>query len=149
MAERSGLAILALALAAGCASERSARHEVEAVVRAQEAAWNSGDVAGYMRAGYWQSEGLTFFSQGDVTRGYGPVLARYTERYASNGAEMGHLDFKDLETVVLGSDAALVRGRWHVDFEKKDDAGGLFTLILRKSPNGWRIVHDHTSVAAN
>ena len=62
---------------------------------------------------------------------------------------MGQLAFSDLNIELLGPDSALVRGRWNLQIEKagaeKEDLGGLFTLILRKKPEGWRIVHDHTS----
>lgn len=127
-------------------SERIAS-EVEAVCHAQQAAWNRGDIEGFMRAGYWPSESLTFFSGGDVTRGYETVLARYRRRYASEGAEMGQLEFSSLETELLGPDHALLRGHWQLDFQGREDVGGLFTLVLHRTADGWRIVHDHTSVA--
>jgi beta-aspartyl-peptidase (threonine type) len=118
-----------------------------AVLYAQQAAWNAGDVEAFVRAGYWRSSELTFFSGGDVTRGFDETLARFTRRYATGDAEMGRLAFGDLETVWQNGDAAVVRGTWHLDFEHKDDVGGLFTLFLRRFPDGWRIVHDHTSVS--
>lgn len=140
--------ILLLAL---CASCRTISHvedarTIEGVVRAQEAAWNRGDVEGYMSEGYQRSPDLTFFSGGSVTRGYDPVLARYTQRYKANGAEMGRLTFADLEVLTQAEDVALVRGRWDLDFENQKDVGGLFSLIMRRTQSGWRIVHDHTSV---
>jgi ketosteroid isomerase-like protein len=58
---------------------------------------------------------------------------------------MGRLAFSGLEVVVLGPDAALARGRWQLLMSDGKRPGGLFTLILRKLPEGWRIIHDHTS----
>ena len=58
----------------------------------------------------------------------------------------GTLTFSDLTVEPLAPDAALARGRWKVEWENRS-AGGLFTLLLRKYPDGWRIVHDHTSAA--
>ncbi len=59
---------------------------------------------------------------------------------------MGKLTFSDLEVTVLGADSAVVKGRWQLDYGKdKDKPGGLYTLIFKKLPEGWRIVHDHTS----
>jgi beta-aspartyl-peptidase (threonine type) len=154
----SALAALAAALALiGCRAAHDARPASAgaaaddgplAVLRAQESAWNTGDVEAFVRAGYWRSDALTFFSGGDVTRGFDATLARYTQRYASEGAEMGRLAFGELETVWRGPDAALVRGTWQLDFAARDDVGGLFTLFLRRFDEGWRIVHDHTSAAA-
>lgn len=141
-----------LLLLAGCAASParnvpSDAHAIEAICWAQQAAWNRGDIAGFMAAGYWPSEELTFFSGGEVTRGYETVLARYERRYKSEGAEMGQLTFSNLETQMLGPDHALMRGNWFLDFKEREDIGGLFTLVLRRTSDGWRIVHDHTSVA--
>jgi beta-aspartyl-peptidase (threonine type) len=57
---------------------------------------------------------------------------------------MGKLTFKDLSIEPLGPDHALVRGRFHLEL-KKHTATGLFTLIMKRTPAGWRIIHDHTS----
>jgi beta-aspartyl-peptidase (threonine type) len=57
---------------------------------------------------------------------------------------MGKVTFSDIDIETLGPDSALVRGRWQVEM-RKETLGGQFTLILRKFPEGWRIIHDHTS----
>jgi len=59
---------------------------------------------------------------------------------------MGTTTFSDLEITMLGPDAAMAFGRWHQQ-GSKGEGKGLFTLILKRLPEGWRIVHDHTSVA--
>jgi beta-aspartyl-peptidase (threonine type) len=61
---------------------------------------------------------------------------------------MGNLEFRDVEVDVLAPDAAFARGRWELTMADGKKPGGLFTLILRKFPEGWRIVHDHTSIAS-
>ena len=58
---------------------------------------------------------------------------------------MGRLAFSGVEVVLLGPDAALARGRWELTMPDGSHPGGLFTLVLRKFPEGWRITHDHTS----
>lgn len=128
---------------------RDQSQAIEAVIRAQETAWNRGDLKGYMSEGYLRSPELTFFSGGDVTRGYDTVLERYHQRYLEGGREMGQLTFSDLETINYGPDTGLVRGRWRLEFLDQKGAGGLFTLVLRRTAEGWRIVHDHTSVGEN
>jgi beta-aspartyl-peptidase (threonine type) len=152
IAARLALAAASLALVA-CASSKAGHagtdddaRDIESICREQQAAWNRGDVAAFMRAGYLDSNELTFFSGGEVTRGYDTVLARYERRYKSEGAEMGRLTFSELETERLGADHAILRGRWALDFQSRDDIGGLFTLVVRRTSDGWRIVHDHTSV---
>jgi beta-aspartyl-peptidase (threonine type) len=116
---------------------------VRQVLDAQVAAWNKGNLKGFM-AGYWKSEKLTFFSGDTVEHGWQATYERYQKRYQAEGREMGKLTFSELEIEVLGSDTAWVHGRWKL-VTSKDTPGGLFTLIFKKFPEGWRIVHDHTS----
>lgn len=116
---------------------------VRAVLEAQATAWNKGDLEGFM-AGYWNSPELTFYSGKEVTRGWQATLARYQKRYKADGKEMGKLAFKDLDIQVLSADAAVVRGRY-VLMRGGETLTGLFTLLLKRLPEGWRIIHDHTS----
>jgi beta-aspartyl-peptidase (threonine type) len=74
-------------------------------------------------------------------------LERYQKKYKSDGKEMGALSFSELDIRVLGTEDAIVRGRWQLKFKDGKAPGGLYTLWLRKLPEGWRIVHDHTSKA--
>jgi beta-aspartyl-peptidase (threonine type) len=134
------LAALALPAFEGSSSTEKA---VRAVLDAQVVSWNKGDLEGFME-GYWRSPKLSFASGGEVTRGWDATLERYKKKYRSEGAEMGKLTFSELEVEPIGSDAALVRGHWQL-VRSKDKPGGVFTLIFRKMPEGWRIVHDHTS----
>ena len=113
------------------------------VLDAQAAAWNKGDLDGFM-AEYWNDDKLTFISGGDITFGWKATKERYVKRYQADGKEMGKLTFSELEVEVLGPYAALVRGRWQLELSK-DKPGGLFTLLFKRLPEGWRIVHDHTS----
>lgn len=141
---KAGSLIVALVLfaAAAAGQSRKSEIEIESVMAAQAAAWNRGDIDGFM-AGYWRSEKLTFVSGTDVTRGWQPTLDRYKRSYDSR-AKMGTLTFSDLEITVLSKDAAVVLGSWSLAREK-DDPHGKFTLIFRKFKEGWRIVMDHTS----
>lgn len=116
---------------------------VRAVLQAQEDAWNHHDLEGFMH-GYWNSPDLTFFSGATETKGWQPTLARYRQRYQSGGNAMGTLSFSDLRVEALGVQAAFVRGRFHLAMPDGKQPTGAFTLIFRKFPEGWRIVHDHT-----
>jgi len=121
------------------------RQAISAVLNAQQTAWNRGDVDAFL-VGYWHSPELTFSGSSGVARGWDGVLTRYKKNYPDRAA-MGQLDFSDLEFRFLGPDAALVLGRWHLKRET-DDLGGVFTLVWQRLPEGWKIIHDHTSAVA-
>ena len=118
------------------------RAAIVAVLTSQQNDWNKGNIRGFM-AGYWNSSELTFAGTRGFTRGWEPVLARYEKNYADKAA-MGTLDFQELEIRTLGPDSALVLGKWHLQ-RQVGDIGGIFTLVLQRFPEGWRIVHDHTT----
>jgi ketosteroid isomerase-like protein len=117
---------------------------VRAVLEAQAAAWNRGDVAGYME-GYAKEETTTFVSGDTVTRGWQTVLERYKARYDTR-EKMGTLAFTELELKPLSEFYFMASGRWQLT-RAADTPHGRFTLILRRTNAGWRIVHDHTSSA--
>jgi beta-aspartyl-peptidase (threonine type) len=119
---------------------------VERVLHKQQEAWNKHDLEGFM-AGYWNSEQLTFFSEGKEQDGWQATMDRYLAKYASPGHEMGKLEFSGLRVEVLSQDSAFVRGSWKLTMSTGKTPHGLFTLVFRKFPEGWKIVHDHTSVA--
>jgi uncharacterized protein (TIGR02246 family) len=119
--------------------------EVQSVLRAQQDAWNRGDIDEFMN-GYARSASTVFVSDGEVRRGWDTVRERYRQKY-SDRTKMGTLAFSDLEVTMLSPDAAVVLGRWALK-RATDEPHGRFTLILKRLPEGWRIVHDHTSAAS-
>jgi beta-aspartyl-peptidase (threonine type) len=139
------LAVLAL-LCAGAFAAPKPETAIRSLLDSQVASWNHGDLESYM-AGYWNSPELVFQSGATQTRGWQPTLERYRQRYQQGGHTMGRLGFDHLEMVMLGSEAALARGRFTLAMPDGSHSEGLFTLILRKFPEGWRIIHDHTCVA--
>lgn len=134
--------VLAAMNAGAQTKDERVSNDIRKVMDAQVAAWNAGDIEGYMR-GYWNSPDLVFVSGDNITRGWQPTLERYKKNYDSK-AKMGMLSFADLQINILSKDAAAVLGSWSLAREK-DNPHGKFTLIFRKFKDGWRIVHDHTS----
>ncbi len=134
------------ALAQKATKSASAESEISSLLQQQVAAWNKGDLQGFM-AGYWHSPKLTFFSGGSETKGWEPTLQRYQQRYQANGAAMGKLEFSQLRVEQLCPDAAFVRGNWLLTMPDGKQPHGLFTLMLRRFPEGWRIIHDHSSAS--
>jgi len=119
--------------------------QIRSILSAQQDAWNRGDIDGFMN-GYARSKSTIFISEDTLRRGWETVRDRYKKKYSDRG-KMGLLTFSDLEITPLSSDTAVVLGRWKLK-RAKDRPHGRFTLIFRKSADGWRIVHDHTSAAA-
>jgi len=117
---------------------------IRAVLDAQRDAWNKGDIEGYMD-GYDRSDTTVFVSGDNVNRGWKTVLERYKKTYDTS-EKMGVLTFSDLEITLLSKDSATVLGRWLLK-RAKDEPHGRFTLIFKKTKQGWRIIHDHTSSA--
>ena len=134
------LAIFTVAQNAGQAS----RAAIRTVIQDQQAAWNRQDLEGFM-AGYWNSTDLTFFSGAHEFKGWQAALDRYKKNYQSAGHEMGKLEFANLRIEILGPEAAFARGEFHLTMTDGKTPHGLFTLVFRRFPDGWKIVHDHSA----
>lgn len=146
------LLVVALVLAAaGCRpaaapdafDAAAAEAAVRAVLADQVAAWNRGDVDAFME-GYAKTDSLRFASGGRVQQGWQATLERYHRAYPDRAA-MGTLTFDLRDVRVLSPRWALVLGAWRLE-RAEDRPGGLFTLLFEHRPEGWRVVHDHTSV---
>lgn len=119
------------------------KQEIFSVLDTQAEAWNNGNIEGYMQ-GYWKSDSLLFTSGGNIQRGWQATFKKYKKSYDTK-SKMGVLKFSQREVTILSPDAAWVFGHWELQ-RKKDHPAGVFTLILRKFSDGWKITHDHTSV---
>lgn len=138
----TAIALLSFVFAGEMGASKNAM-EVRKVLDDQVLAWNKGDLEGFM-TGYWKSDELSFFSGNAKTKGWKATLDRYRTKYQGEKKEMGKLAFQEITVEFLGSEHALVKGRWQLTLSKESPTG-LFTLILRKQAEGWRIIHDHTS----
>ena len=136
-------------LGCGPAASSGVRADDEAAIRAvlqqQVEAWNRGDIDAFMD-GYARTDSLRFASGGTVHTGWQATLDRYHRTYPDRAA-MGTLTF-DLRAVrVLSAQWAVVFGGYQLE-RAEDRPSGLFTLLFEKRPEGWRIVHDHTSAGS-
>jgi hypothetical protein len=118
---------------------------IQAVLEAQRVAWNRGDIAGFM-AGYWNSPDFIYIGNKQVTRGWQAMLDRYRQAFqAPNESQMGTLELLETQISPLDKQAALVWGTYRVITSDGKKRGGLYTLVMRKFPEGWRTVYDRTS----
>lgn len=148
---RSGIAaaallvLLASAAALRTKSARAGADEtgvINDMLQKQTDDWNRGDVEAFM-SGYWKSPDTEFVGAGGIIRGWEGVMARYRRDYPDKAA-MGHLTFSDQKIHMLGPDSAYVLGEFHLH-RASGDFSGVYTLIVKKLPEGWRIVHDHST----
>ena len=57
---------------------------------------------------------------------------------------MGQLAFQVLEVQPAGPDAAVMLGRWRLT-DTPQAGSGVFSIVFERRPEGWRVIHDHTS----
>ena len=137
---------------AGCTTARpsattdpaAARQAIVQVLTTQTAAWNRGDIPGFME-GYWKSDSLVFIGRKGPTYGWQPTLANYQKNYP-DAATMGQLDFTGLRVTLVAPTAAQVVGHWHLARPATlGDLQGYFLLVLRQIDGRWVVVADHTN----
>lgn len=118
--------------------------DVAKVVMAQEKAWNNGDLVAYAK-GYKDSPDTLFIGR-QISRGYAQMLADYKQTYPTQ-AVMGTLTFSEVEVHPLSDTFAICLGKYRLDRAKKEggSASGVFSLVLEKTDQGWKIVLDHTT----
>ena len=139
----SGCATAAGPSGATAGDEQKAATAIRQVLTTQTAAWNRGDIPGFMQ-GYWKSDSLVFIGRRGPTYGWQQTLANYQKNYP-DAAAMGQLDFSGLRISVLGPQAAQVIGRWHLARPAAGDVQGHFLLVMRRIDGEWRVAADHTN----
>lgn len=133
--------VLAMALQMMGASEEAA---VKKVLDDQVTAWNRGDLDEFVKS-YLNAPDITFVGKA-VSRGYQGVVDRYRANYGDK-QRMGTLRFDEVEIKMLGKDYALVLGKFALDRSAAGGgpSSGRYTLVARKTKDGWKLIHDHTS----
>ncbi|MEZ5893387.1 MAG: nuclear transport factor 2 family protein [Parvularculaceae bacterium] len=127
------------------AATRGPREIIIATLMAQAAAWNEGDLDGFMN-GYVKDENLRFVSGGTVIKGWNAVMKRYRDTY-QNGTSFGQLGFDKLDVRLVTDDVAVVTGQFNLA-QNGALTTGMFSLVMRRMDGVWRIVHDHTTSGA-
>jgi ketosteroid isomerase-like protein len=116
--------------------------KIRQVLENQNAAWNRGDIDGFMK-GYWENDSLMFIGKSGVTYGWTNTLNNYKKNYPDT-ATMGRLTFTLIQVKKLSKEYYHVTGKW---FLKRSigDIGGHYTLLFRKIDGRWVIISDHSS----
>jgi ketosteroid isomerase-like protein len=115
---------------------------IRAMLSAQEAAWNTGNLESFMK-GYWVNDSLLFIGKNGPKYGYQTTLENYKKGYPDT-AHMGKFTSTILSIKKLSFDYYFVVGKWFLK-RSVGDASGHYTLIIRKIKGEWVIVADHSS----
>ncbi len=124
-------------------AQPGAEKAVRQVLSQQSAAWNRGDVEGFMK-GYWQNDSMMFIGKSGITYGWTNTLNNYKKNYP-DVASMGKLTFTIIKVKSLSEQYQEVVGKWHLKREEKGDLEGHFTLLFQKVRGAWVIIMDHSS----
>ena len=119
---------------------------VAAALKMQSDAWNRGDLDAFM-TGYLHSPDTSYASGGTEVWGYEALRARYQKKYGTSRESMGTLSFSDLKTIMLGKQHALCIGHFHLERKDEKPIDGIFSLVLVSTKDGWKIMHDHSSIS--
>lgn len=137
------LSLIAILFLASFGYASDATKEITDLLHEQDAAWTRGDLDGFMKP-YDSSGNLVFMTSDGPVRSYDTLKARYEKRYKTGENDFGKLTFSDLQVEELAPGLARAYGKWTVE-QKDKTLSGWFTLILKKTPAGWKIIHDHSS----
>lgn len=142
----SALAVILAALFAHVAQAPSAPAPTSsdpliALLESTTRAWDAGDLDGFI-APY--AESSTFMTPAGPI-GRTAMRTRYRTRYFSGGRPDQQLRFEQMSVRHLGNDHAIMTGRFVLSGGGKADASGWFTLVWARTPQGWKILHDHSS----
>jgi uncharacterized protein (TIGR02246 family) len=142
MISKNVLCLLSLAVLCAVSALAGTEAQIFAVLEKQAADWNSGDTDGFL-TGYADD---AIFVGDKITRGIEELRVRYQSHYPTR-ASMGTLTFTDIEVHIIDGTHAYVIGRYHLkrDPEGGGDSTGVYSLLFKKTPKGWKIAVDHTS----
>ena len=124
--------------------EATSQAQVRDMLASQSACWSQGNLDCFMQD-YWKSDSLLFVGKSGLTYGWQKTLDNYRKSYPDPTA-MGQLTFDLKEMRLLSSDHMLVVGKWHLQRETTlGDLQGHFSIIIKRFPEGWKIIADHSS----
>ena len=119
--------------------------EIRAVLDKQVADWNRGDMEAFV-TGYKNSPDILFIGS-SISRGYAQMVETYRKNYGTK-EKMGTLSFSQVEVQPLDERFATVTGHFHLERTAAGggNADGHYLLVFEKTPDGWKVVRDDTTV---
>jgi uncharacterized protein (TIGR02246 family) len=105
--------------------------------------WNRGDLEGFL-SDYAPDSSTTFVDGRRARHGFDFIRRNYEPWFAPN-ARRDSLRFEAVEARSLSPTLALVTARYILHRSDSTTSSGPFTLVMERRPDGWKILHDHTS----
>jgi uncharacterized protein (TIGR02246 family) len=136
--------LLVLAITLTALGQEKPEAAIRQLLADQTKAWNKGDVDTFMKS-YEDSPNTTFVGQ-TVEYGYATIRQRYARIYPTP-AGMGKLTFSNLAIRPLDQSYAVATGNFHLERTPAGggNADGIFSLVLKQEPQGWKIILDHSN----
>lgn len=116
--------------------------EIRSRLRASADAWNGADLRGHLAI---YVDTVTFMTANGPRPGVAPIEDAFSRTYWRDGRPKQSLGFSEVTVRPLGRDAALQTGRFLLSGGGEPDQTGWFSLVWVRTPEGWRVVHDHSS----
>jgi len=115
---------------------------IQSILDNQIKYWNTGNLDSFM-VGYLHSDSLVFIGKSGPTYGYENTLKNYKKNYP-DASHMGKLNFEIVSIKPLSANYYFVIGKWFLK-RKVGDLNGVYTLVFKKTKDGWKIISDHSS----
>lgn len=132
---------------ASTANAQSLESQIRAEVNRYVLAVNRGD-AQAVASLYLNDPRTSSLGDGQKYVGWQTIAHLFREAYSRAGAI--RIAAESLSVLPLGTNAAVAVMRYHslIGRESPRPASGAMTLVYTRTPQGWRIAHDHASTLA-
>jgi uncharacterized protein (TIGR02246 family) len=114
---------------------------IGAVLDTTAAGWNRGDLSAYLSA---YTDGATEMLSTGPTGGRDAIERTMREGFWRTGRPLQQLHYEHVDVRMLGPEHALVTGRFVLTGGERPERSGWFTTVWSLTPNGWRMIHDHS-----
>ncbi|MDX1395334.1 MAG: nuclear transport factor 2 family protein [Gemmatimonadota bacterium] len=125
------------------AEEPDFRTQVSDILDAQAAAWNAGDLDGFMSS-YDLSPETSYIGASGLITGFEGIRERYAPLFEP-GAERDSLHFVNLSVRELDPRFGVATARYVLTAGGRITSTGPFTLVLMRVEGTWVIVHDQSA----
>lgn len=118
--------------------------DVVKIILAQQAAWNKGDLDGYLS--HYKDAPDTEAVLASLVRGVDNIRGAYRQNFPNKDA-MGEIEDTDIDVRALGDNYALATGKYHLNRSKKSGGAidGTFSELFEKTPHGWQIIFSQST----